>query len=59
MGCVPPSILAGLSAGISGISFWGWNLAGFNGELPSAELYLLSAAMAAFCPVMQYHSEFN
>ncbi|MGB7338943.1 MAG: TIM-barrel domain-containing protein, partial [Phototrophicaceae bacterium] len=53
------SILAGLSAGISGISFWGWDLAGFSGEIPSAELYLRSTAMATFCPVMQYHSEFN
>jgi alpha-D-xyloside xylohydrolase len=53
------SILAGLSAGISGIPFWGWDLGGFSGEIPSAELYLRGAAMAAFCPVMQYHSEFN
>ncbi len=51
------SILAGLSAGISGIPFWGWDLAGFSGEIPSAELYLRGAAMAAFCPIMQYHSE--
>ncbi|RLC67731.1 MAG: glycosyl hydrolase family 31 [Chloroflexi bacterium] len=53
------SILAGLNAGISGIPFWGWDLAGFSGEIPSAELYLRAAAMAAFCPIMQYHSEFN
>ncbi|MEW6577849.1 MAG: TIM-barrel domain-containing protein [Chloroflexota bacterium] len=53
------SILAGLSAGISGIPFWGWDIAGFSGEVPSAELYLRAAAMAAFCPIMQYHSEFN
>ena len=53
------SILAGLSAGISGIPFWGWDISGFSGELPPAELYLRSAAMAAFCPVMQYHSEYN
>lgn len=53
------SILAGLSAGISGIPFWGWDLAGFSGEIPDAELYLRASAMAAFCPVMQYHSEFN
>lgn len=53
------SILAGLSAGLSGILFWGWDLAGFSGEIPSAELYLRSAAMAAFCPIMQYHAEFN
>jgi alpha-glucosidase (family GH31 glycosyl hydrolase) len=53
------SVLAGLSAGISGIPFWGWDLAGFSGEIPSAELYLRAAAMAAFCPIMQYHSEYN
>ncbi|MCC6617311.1 MAG: glycoside hydrolase family 31 [Anaerolineae bacterium] len=53
------SILAGLSAGISGVPFWGWDIGGFSGEIPSAELYLRAAAMAAFCPVMQYHSEFN
>ncbi|MBL8157144.1 MAG: glycoside hydrolase family 31 [Anaerolineae bacterium] len=53
------SILAGLNAGISGIPFWGWDFAGFSGEIPSAELYLRAAAMAVFCPVMQYHSEYN
>lgn len=51
------SILAGLSAGISGISFWGWDIGGFSGRIPTAELYLRSTAMAAFCPIMQYHSE--
>ena len=53
------SILAGLSAGISGIPFWGWDIGGFSGVIPTAELYLRAAAMAAFCPVMQYHSEYN
>jgi alpha-glucosidase (family GH31 glycosyl hydrolase) len=53
------SVLAGMNAGLSGISFWGWDLAGFSGEIPTAELYLRAAAMAAFCPIMQYHSEFN
>ncbi len=53
------SLFAGLSAGLSGIPFWGWDLAGFSGEVPSAELYLRSASMAAFCPIMQYHSEYN
>jgi alpha-D-xyloside xylohydrolase len=53
------SLLAGLNAGLSGVPFWGWDLAGFSGEIPSAELYLRAAAMAAFCPIMQYHSEFN
>ncbi len=53
------SITAGLSAGASGVIYWGWDLAGFSGEIPSAELYIRSTAMAAFCPIMQYHSEFN
>lgn len=53
------SILAGLSAGISGVSFWGWDFAGFSGEIPTAELYLRATAMATFCPIMQYHSEYN
>jgi alpha-glucosidase (family GH31 glycosyl hydrolase) len=53
------SITAGLTAGACGVFFWGWDLAGFSGEVPSAELYLRAAAMACFCPIMQYHSEFN
>jgi alpha-glucosidase (family GH31 glycosyl hydrolase) len=53
------SITAGLTAGASGVFFWGWDIAGFSGELPSVELYLRAAAMATFCPIMQLHSEFN
>lgn len=53
------SVYAGLSAGISGIPFWGWDFGGFSGDVPTAELYLRGAAMAAFCPVMQYHAEYN
>ncbi|MFE9204533.1 TIM-barrel domain-containing protein [Micromonospora sp. NPDC007230] len=53
------SITAGLTAGVGGIYFWGWDLAGFSGEIPDAELYLRSAAAACFAPLMQYHSEFN
>lgn len=51
------SIKAGLSAGVSGISMWSYDIAGFSGEIPPADLYLRSTAMAALCPVMQYHSE--
>jgi alpha-D-xyloside xylohydrolase len=51
------SIQAGLSAGLSGISMWAWDIAGFSGEIPSPELYLRATAMATFCPLMQYHSE--
>ena len=53
------SITAGLSAGACGVFFWCWDLAGFSGEVPTAELYLRSAAAAALSPIMQYHSEFN
>jgi alpha-glucosidase (family GH31 glycosyl hydrolase) len=53
------SITAGITAGVSGVFFWGWDLAGFSGEIPSAELYLRAAAMACFSPIMQYHSEYN
>ncbi|MEW6045767.1 MAG: TIM-barrel domain-containing protein [Bacillota bacterium] len=51
------SLTAGLNAAISGVPFWGWDLGGFSGEIPSAELYLRAASMALFTPVMQYHSE--
>jgi alpha-glucosidase (family GH31 glycosyl hydrolase) len=53
------SITAGLTAGACGIFFWGWDLGGFSGEIPSAELYLRSAAAACFAPIMQYHSEYS
>ncbi len=53
------SLTAGLTAAASGISYWGWDLAGFSGEPPTAELYLRSAAAACFAPIMQYHSEFG
>jgi alpha-D-xyloside xylohydrolase len=51
------SIIAGLNAGISGIPFWGWDLGGFSGEIPTAELFIRGTEMAAFCPIMQYHAE--
>lgn len=50
-------LIAGLSAGLSGILFWSFDLGGFAGDFPSPELYLRAAALAAFCPVMQWHSE--
>jgi alpha-glucosidase (family GH31 glycosyl hydrolase) len=53
------SMFAGLSAASCGILYWGWDFAGFSGDVPTAELYLRSAAAAAFVPIMQYHSEFN
>ncbi|HEV2528617.1 MAG TPA: TIM-barrel domain-containing protein [Thermomicrobiales bacterium] len=53
------SIVAGLTAGLSGVPFWSWDIAGFSDDLPGAELYLRATAMATFCPIMQYHSEYN
>lgn len=50
-------LTAGLSAGLSGIAFWGFDIGGFAGELPDAELYLRATAMAAYCPIMQWHAE--
>lgn len=48
---------AGQSAGQSGAPFWAWDMAGFTGDFPTAELYLRAAAQSVFSPVMQYHSE--
>jgi alpha-glucosidase (family GH31 glycosyl hydrolase) len=39
-------------------AFVGWDIAGFGGEPPSAELYLRASAFSVFCPIMQYHSEY-
>ncbi|MEV2270357.1 TIM-barrel domain-containing protein [Nonomuraea africana] len=51
------AVRAQLSAGQSGVPFTAWDLAGFTGDFPGAELYLRSAAQATFSPIMQYHSE--
>jgi alpha-glucosidase (family GH31 glycosyl hydrolase) len=53
------SLTAGLTAAACGVVYWGWDLAGFSGPLPDAELYLRAAGLSAFLPIMQYHSEFN
>jgi 1,3-alpha-isomaltosidase len=53
------SVTAGLTAGASGVFAWGWDHGGFSGEIPEPELYLRTAAMACFCPIMQYHAEYN
>lgn len=53
------SIRAGITASASGIFFWGWDIGGFSGALPTTDLYLRGSAMATFCPIMQFHSEFN
>ena len=48
---------AGLSAAASGVIFWGFDIGGFAGELPTPELYLRATQLACFAPVMQWHSE--
>jgi alpha-glucosidase (family GH31 glycosyl hydrolase) len=53
------SLIAGITASASGIVYWGWDLAGFSGDVPDAELYLRAAGLSCFVPIMQYHSEFN
>lgn len=48
---------AGLSAAISGIFWWGFDIGGFAGPMPSGELYLRSYELGSLVPVMQWHSE--
>lgn len=51
------TVKAGISAGISGTSCWGFDISGFSGYLPSKNLYLRALQTAAFLPVMQWHSD--
>lgn len=53
------AFMAMMNSGLSGIPFIGWDIGGFSGEIPTAELYLRSAAASVFCPIMQYHTENN
>ena len=48
---------AGLSASASGVIFWGFDIGGFAGGLPTPELYMRATQLACFSPVMQWHSE--
>jgi alpha-glucosidase (family GH31 glycosyl hydrolase) len=49
-----------LNSSISGISFIGYDIAGYHDETNlSAELYKRSLAQAAFSPVMQFHSGYS
>lgn len=50
-------IKAGLSMGLSGVPYWSFDIGGFAGEMPTAELYIRSTQAAVFCPIMQWHSE--
>jgi alpha-glucosidase (family GH31 glycosyl hydrolase) len=53
------TLRAMLNVGLGGISFIGWDIAGFAGEIPASELYLRAAAFSVFCPIMQFHSDVN
>jgi len=48
---------AGLSAAMTGMIFWGFDIGGFAGPLPSMDLYRRATQLACFCPIMQWHSE--
>lgn len=48
---------AGLSAAMTGIPFWSFDIAGFAGELPTPDLYRRATQFSCFAPVMQWHSE--
>lgn len=50
-------ISAGLSIGLSGVPFWGFDIAGFAGPMPSLDLYVRATQLSVFAPVMQWHSE--
>lgn len=49
-------LVAGVTSGLSGIIFWGFDIGSLGGPLPNKELYLRSTAFACFCPIMQWHS---
>lgn len=53
------SVTAGITASACGIVYWGWDIAGFSGDVPEPELYLRATAASCFMPIMQYHSEFH
>jgi alpha-D-xyloside xylohydrolase len=48
---------AGINASICGQIYWGFDIGGFSGELPSVELYYRANQLALFSPIMQVHSE--
>lgn len=48
---------AGLSAAATGIPFWGFDIAGFAGPLPTPDYYRRATQLGCFTPIMQWHSE--
>ena len=51
------ALRAGLSAALTGIPFWSFDIGGFAGPLPTLDLYRRATQLACFVPVMQWHSE--
>jgi len=51
------NLIAGLNFSLSGQPFWGWDIAGFSGEIPDPELYRRAVQLAVFTPIFQFHSE--
>lgn len=50
-------LTAGISIGLSGVPFWGFDIGGFAGPMPSLKLYERATQLSVFTPVMQWHSE--
>ena len=50
-------IKAMLSSSFSGIPYWGFDIGGFSGPLPSKTLYLRQIQFASLIPIMQWHSD--
>ena len=55
---LPSVILAGQNAAMSGISFWGHDIAGYAGE-PSKEVFVRWTQLGTFSPFMQVHMTSN
>lgn len=51
------ALTAGLSSALTGIPFWSFDIGGFAGPLPTADLYRRATQLGCFCPIMQWHSE--
>jgi alpha-D-xyloside xylohydrolase len=50
-------MVAGISMGLSGVPYWGFDIGGFAGDMPTKELYERATQASVFTPVMQWHSE--
>ncbi|MGE0481795.1 MAG: glycoside hydrolase family 31 protein [Phycisphaerae bacterium] len=55
---LPTAILAGQTAALSGIVYWGSDIAGYSGT-PTKELFIRWAQFGAFSPLMMIHMTSN